>query len=164
MKNGNRRRRRYLRLELDQIDCGIVGELTAEGRLPLAELGRRVNLSPPAVAERVQRLEEAGVIAGYRAVIDPRALGYTLTAIIRMRPVPGRAARVTELALDMPEVVECHRITGEDCFYVRACLRAIEDLNALLDRFQTCGETTTSIVRASPIPYRDPPVLVHERG
>ncbi len=122
------------------------------------ELGRRVNLSPPAVSERVQRLEQAGVITGYRAVIDPRALGYQLTAIVRVKPSPGQLHRIPELALQIPEIGECHRITGEDCFYLKLHLRSIDELTSLLDRFLAYGDTTTSIINASPILHRDPPV------
>src|SRR5258707_4454744 len=100
---------------LDETDRKIIGQLISDGRVSFAELGRRVSLSPPAVAERVQRLERAGVITGYRAEIDPRALGYELTAIVRVKPAPGRLSRIPELALELPEVGECHRITGEDC-------------------------------------------------
>ena len=142
----------------DQTDRRIIGELSAEGRLSFAELGRRVNLSPPAVAERVQRLERSGVIAGYRAEIDPAALGYPLTAIVRVKPAPGQLRRIPELAAEIAQVGECHRITGEDCFYVKLHLRSIDELGDLLDRFLAYGETTTSIVNASPIPRRDPPV------
>src|SRR5262245_26447611 len=136
----------------------IIGELTRDGRLSFAELGRRVNLSPPSVAERVQRLERQGVITGYRAEIDPRALGYPLTAIVRVRPAPGQLARIPELAAEIPQVGECHRITGEDCFFLRLHLRSIEELSELLDRFLAYGETTTSLINATPIARRDPPV------
>ena len=144
--------------KLDSTDRKIIGELTSNGRVSLAELGRRVNLSSPAVAERVQRLERAGVITGYRAEIDPRALGYQLTAIVRIKPGPGQLQRIPELALEIPEVGECHRITGEDCFYLKVHLRSIDELSLVLDRFLTYGETTTSLINASPIPRRDPPI------
>ena len=144
---------------LDQIDRRIIGELATDGRVPFAELGRRVNLSSPAVAERVRRLENAGVITGYRAEIDPRALGYQLTAIVRVKPVGGQLRRIQELAAEVPEVGECHRITGEDCVYMKVHLRTIDDLSELLDRFLAYGETTTSIINASPVPGRNPPVL-----
>ena len=143
--------------KIDQTDRKIIGELTTDGRISLAELGRRVNLSSPAVAERVQRLERAGVITGYRAEVDPRALGYQLTAIVRIKPATGQLPRIPELALEIPEVGECHRITGEDCFFLKLHLRSIEELPAVLDRFLPYGETTTSIVNTSPIPRRDPP-------
>ncbi|TML40691.1 MAG: Lrp/AsnC family transcriptional regulator [Actinobacteria bacterium] len=145
--------------KLDSIDRKIIGELTSDGRVSLAELGRRVNLSSPAVAERVQRLERAGVIIGYHAEIDPRALGYQLTAIVRIKPGPGQLQRIPELALEIPEVGECHRITGEDCFYLKVHVRSIDELSLVLDRFLTYGETTTSLINASPIPRRDPPPI-----
>jgi Lrp/AsnC family leucine-responsive transcriptional regulator len=144
--------------KLDGTDRKIIGELTSDGRVSLAELGRRVSLSSPAVAERVQRLERAGVITGYRAEIDPRALGYQLTAIVRVKPAPGQLPRIPELAVEIEQVGECHRITGEDCFYLKLYLRSIDELSELLDRFLAYGETTTSIVNASPIPRRDPPI------
>jgi Lrp/AsnC family transcriptional regulator, leucine-responsive regulatory protein len=158
MKVGSTRSTRSFPVNLDQTDRKIIGELVTDGRLPLAELGRRVNLSSPAVSERVARLEEAGVITGYRAVIDPRALGYQLTAIVRVKPAPGQLQRIPELALQIPEVGECHRITGEDCFYLKLHLRSIDELTGLLDRFLAFGETTTSIINASPILHREPPI------
>jgi Lrp/AsnC family leucine-responsive transcriptional regulator len=158
MKNGKTISKAVVPVKLDQTDRKIIGVLGADGRIPLAELGRRVNLSPPAVAERVQRLEHARVITGYRAIIDPRALGYQLTAIVRVKPTPGQLPRIPELALQIPEVAECHRITGEDCFYLKVHLRSIEELTTVLDRFLAYGETTTSIINASPILYRDPPI------
>jgi Lrp/AsnC family leucine-responsive transcriptional regulator len=144
--------------EIDQIDRKIIGELVANGRIPFAELGRRVSLSSPAVAERVQRLERAGVITGYRAELDPRALGYQLTAIVRIKPEPRQLNRIPELAAQIPEIAECRRITGDDCFFLTVHLRSIDELGGLLDRFLVYGQTTTSIVNASPIPRRDPPV------
>jgi Lrp/AsnC family leucine-responsive transcriptional regulator len=160
MKNGRTSDQVPQAVHLDQIDRKILVELGANGRLPLAELGRRVNLSSPAVAERVHRLEDGGVITGYRAEIDARALGYELTAIVRVKPVGGQLTRIQELAAQIPVVGECHRITGEDCFYLTVYLRSIEHLSSLLDRFLVFGETTTSIINASPVPRRDPPISI----
>ena len=159
MKHGISRKQSQQTIRLDALDHKIITIIGGEGRIPIAELGRRVNLSSPAVAERVQYLERVGVITGYRAVISPRALGYQLTAIIRVKPAPGQLPRIAALAIQIPEVAECHRITGEDCFYVKAHLRSIEDLSGLLDRFLVYGETTTSIVNSSPVDQRDPPSL-----
>jgi Lrp/AsnC family transcriptional regulator, leucine-responsive regulatory protein len=150
----------YDQPRIDRTDRRIVGELLADGRVSLAELGRRVNLSPSSVAERVRRLEQAGVIVGYRAEVDPRRLGYPLAAIVRVKPQPGQLPRIAELAAAVPEVAECHRITGEDCFYLTVHLRSIEELAPLLDRFLAYGQTTTSIVNGTPIPRRAPPVDV----
>ena len=143
---------------IDETDRRILGELTRDGRVSFAELGRRVNLSAPSVAERVQRLERDGVIAGYRAELDPRALGYPLSAFVRVKPAPGQLKRIPELAAEIPEVGECHRITGEDCFFLKLHLRSIDELSELLDRFLVHGETTTSLINASPVPRRDPPL------
>ncbi|MFL5963026.1 MAG: Lrp/AsnC family transcriptional regulator [Gaiellaceae bacterium] len=159
MKNGNSRVSRSDLPRLDDTDRKIIGQLTSDGRVSFAELGRRVNLSSPAVAERVQRLERAGVITGYRAEIDPRMIGYPLTAIVRVKPAPGQLPRIPELAAEIPEVAECHRITGEDCFFIKVHLRSIDELGSVLDRFLAYGETTTSIVNASPVPRRDPPPM-----
>ena len=143
---------------VDQIDRRILAELSADGRMSLAELGRRVRLSPPAVAERVGRLERSGVITGYHAAVDPRALGYQLTAIVRVKPAARQLPRIPELAEQIPEISECLRITGEDCFFLKVHLRSIDELSPLLDRFLRYGSTTTSIVNGAPIPGRRPPI------
>jgi Lrp/AsnC family transcriptional regulator, leucine-responsive regulatory protein len=142
----------------DDVDLRLVAELQGDGRLSFAELGRRVDLSAPAVAERLGRLEESGVITGYRAVVDPRALGFTLGVIIRIRPAPRELRKVAELAQRTPEVVECHRITGEDCFFMKAYVRDVEHLEEVIDQFAVYGQTTSSIMQTSPVPLRGVPV------
>ena len=139
---------------LDSTDRALLAELQGNARLSIAELGRRVGLSAPAVGERVQRLERTGVITGYHAEVDPRALGFELTALVRIRPIPRQLHKIPELARETPEVVECHRITGEDCFFLRVHLRSIEELEVVLDRFVIFGQTTTSIIQSSPVPRR----------
>jgi Lrp/AsnC family leucine-responsive transcriptional regulator len=145
---------------LDDVNLRLLEELRAEGRIGMAELGRRVGMSAPAVAERVQRLERAGVIAGYHAEIDPGKLGFPVAAIVRIRPAPGQLARIPEVARETPEVVECYRITGEDCFLIKLYLRAIDELEDVLDRFTPYGLTTTSIIHSAPVPRRGPPMRV----
>ena len=159
MKNGNLATTGNDFPILDAVDHKIIGELSNDGRVSFAELGRRTNLSSPAVAERVKRLEQAGVITGYRADIDPRALGYQLTAIVRVKPAVRQLSKIAELAADIPQVEECLRITGEDCFYIKLHLGSIEELPSVLDQFLLYGETTTSIVNATPVPRRQPPAV-----
>jgi len=139
---------------IDATDRRLLAELQADARLSLAELGRRVGLSPPAIAERVQRLERDGVISGYRAEIDPRALGLVLGVVIRIRPSPGQLQNVAELAVETPEVVECRRVTGDDCYVMTAYVRDVVHLEEVIDRFAVLGQTTTSIVQSSPVPRR----------
>jgi Lrp/AsnC family leucine-responsive transcriptional regulator len=143
---------------LDDANLRLLAELQQEARLTFAELGRRVGLSSPAVAERVARLEETGVIKGYRAEIDPRAVGYTLGVVIRIRPAPRELHKVAELAQRTPEVVECHRITGEDCFFMKAYVRDVEHLEEVIDQFVVYGQTTSSIMQTSPVPARGVPL------
>src|SRR5215207_1124154 len=130
---------------------GLLDETT---RLLIAELGRRVRLSSPAVAARRQRLEQSGTIRGYRAEVDPRAVGLYLSAIIRVRPSPGQIENVAERARETPEVVECHRVTGDDCYVMHAHLRDVTHLEEVIDRFTVLGLTTTSIMQSSPVPGR----------
>ena len=127
----------------------------------MAELGRRVNLSAPAVGERVQRMEETGVITGYAAQVDPKAIGYPIAAVVRIRPARRQLHKVPEVARSTPEVVECHRVTGEDCYYAKLHVRDVEELERVIDRFTPYGQTTTSIVQSSPVAGRSiaPPVV-----
>ena len=142
----------------DGTDARLLAELQANARLSNAELGRRVSLSAPAVADRLRRLERDGVIGGYHAEVEPKALGYTLGAIMRIRPSARQLVKVAELARETPEVVECHRITGEDCFFMKLHVRDIEHLEEVLDRFILYGQTTTSIIQSSPVRRRALPV------
>ena len=146
------------RSAVDATNCRLLEELQADARLTMAELGRRVGLSAPAVTERVQRLEQDGVIEGYRARLSPRALGFALSAILRVRPAPRELRKVAELARETPEVVECHRITGDDCYFMKLHVRDVEHLEEVIDRFAPFGQTTTSIMQSSPVPGRGVPL------
>ncbi len=138
-------------VELLRLLCG-------DPRIGTSELARRVGMSAPAVRERVLRLEEAGVIRGYRLELDPAALGYPVCAYVRVRPTPGQLPKVAELARALPQVVECHRVTGEDCFVMKVHLPALDQLDEVLDRFLAFGQTTTSIVQSTPVPPRGLPL------
>jgi Lrp/AsnC family leucine-responsive transcriptional regulator len=139
---------------LDATNLRLLAELQADARVSLAELGRRVGLSSPAVAERVRHLEDEGVITAYRADVDPRRLGYSLGVVIRIRPAPRRLADVAELARQTPEIVECHRVTGDDCYVMTAYVRDVAHLETIIDEFAAYGQTTTSIMQSSPVPRR----------
>ena len=157
-KRSNHETNAYEARILDETNLRVLSELRSDGRLGLAELGRRIGMSAPAVAERVQRLERAGVIAGYRAEIDPAALGFPVSAVVRIRPSPGQLQRIPDIARETAEVGECYRITGEDCYLLRLHLRSIDDLEEVLDRFTPFGLTTTSIIHSTPVQRRGPPI------
>ncbi|SRR6266516_1038430 len=142
---------------LDDLDRRLVGELHGDARLRVAELGRRVGLSPPAVAERLRQLQDSGALR-FRAEVDPRALGYGVCAIIRISPSTRDLRMIPEVAREVPEVTECYRITGEDCYFMKLYLRSINDLEPILDRFTPFGRTTTSIVHSAPVPPRPLPL------
>lgn len=127
-------------------------------RAPISQLARRVGMSNPAVKERILRLQESGILAGYRLELNPRELGYHVTAFVRVRPLPGHLQKIAELAQTIPQVTECHRVTGEDCFILKVFLKEISNLDRVLDKFLAHGQTTTSIVQSSPVPPRSLPL------
>jgi Lrp/AsnC family leucine-responsive transcriptional regulator len=143
---------------LDEVNRRLLAELQGNPRLSMAELARRVGMSAPSVTERVQRLERLGVITGFRMEVDPAALGMPVTAIVRIRPGPGQLPKIAEEARNTPQVVECLRITGEDCFLMKVHGPSIGQLEEILDRFLLYGQTTTSIVVSTPVPARPLPV------
>jgi len=142
---------------LDALDRRIAAELQAEPRLRVAELARRIGLSGPATADRLRRLEETGTLT-YRAEVSPRALGYTLFAIVRISPSGGGLRLIPGIAAEVPAITECYRITGEDCYFMKVFLHSIEELEPILDLFTPHGRTTTSIVHSAPVPPRPLPI------
>src|SRR3954467_15086800 len=138
----------------DATDLRLVTELRGDARLSLAELGRRVGLSAPAVGERLTRLEQSGVIRRHHAGGDPAAVGTPLDVVLRVRPAPRQLAKVADLARSTREITVCHRVTGEDCFVMRVHVRDVTHLEAIIDGFLLYGQTTTSIVQSSPVPGR----------
>src|SRR5438132_10292030 len=140
---------------MDQIGWKLLHELQLNGRLSYAELGRRVGLTTPAVVERVKRMEEAGIVVGYHADIDPSKVGMPITAFIRMSVVGDVFTRLTTVVKNSPEVVECHRGTGADSFIMKVHVRSVEHLESLIDRLTPFGTTSTSIVLSSPVEKRE---------
>ena len=143
---------------LDADDRAIVRALAEDARVSNKELAERVGIAQSTCLTRVRALREHGVIRGYHADVDPRALGYTLSAYLRIRPAAQMIGKVAELAQRTPEVTECHRVTGEDCFVMRLHVRDVIHLEELIDRFVLYGQTTTSILQTSPVPGRGPAI------
>jgi Lrp/AsnC family leucine-responsive transcriptional regulator len=131
---------------LDSIGWKILIELQTDARIPFAELGRRVGLSTPAVIERVHRLEETEIITGYRAQVDPAKVGYSILAYIRVNVVGDFLPRIVKISREMPEVLECHRITGADSFIMKVAVKSVNELQALIDGLTPFVGTTTAIV------------------
>jgi Lrp/AsnC family leucine-responsive transcriptional regulator len=143
---------------LDATNLSILRALIDDPRIAMSALARHVGMSAPAVTERVQRLQDAGVIRGARLDVDQSALGLGITAFVRVRPMPGQLLNIAELARETPEIVECHRVTGEDCFIMKVLVGRVELLEAVLDEILRYGNTTSSIVQSTPVPLRAPPL------
>lgn len=149
---------------LDEVDHRILVELEADARLSTADLARRVGMSAPAVRDRIGRLELSGVIRGYHVDIDPAARGLPIAVWVRIRPSPGQLPRVADLAAATPEVSQCYRVSGEDCFLLAVHVPTIEALEGVLDRFLPYGTTTSSFVVATPVPPRPPAAGARDGG
>lgn len=139
---------------MDEIDKGIITELQQDARTSFAELGRRVGLTTPAVIERVRKLEDAGIITGYRAVIDPAKVGLPITAFVRMSITGVDYSHIIEVAESSAEVLECHRGTGGDSFIMKVAVASVDHLQQVIDRLVPYGITTTTIVLSSPVKRR----------
>lgn len=136
---------------LDPTDRRLLRELQADARLSFSELARRVGMSTPAVAERIRRLEDAGVITGYRAAVDRGQIGRALGAFLRLTTQATNFQRVIALCGSLDAVVECHHITGEDCFLIRLAVSSVAELEDVIARFRRFGTAHTSVVLSSPV-------------
>ncbi|MGV1906112.1 Lrp/AsnC family transcriptional regulator [Agrobacterium cavarae] len=139
---------------LDDVDKRILELLSNDGRMSVKDLAQHVGLSAPSTSERIKRLEERGVIRGFTVEIEPASIGFTLQAIIRVRPLPGKLHVVQQLIEAIPEISECDKVTGDDCFIARLHVRSIEELDTILDRIADKAETNTSIVKLQPVKRR----------
>lgn len=144
---------------LDAVDRSIVEALATDARLSLKELAARAGLSSPSCSERLRRLEERGVLAGYSAEVALEALGYPLQAIVRVRPLPGMLHIVEKLIQETPEITECDKVTGDDCFICRMAVRSMGDLDRILDKISEKSQTNTSLVKSTPVKRRLPPFV-----
>ncbi len=147
---------------LDETGWHILEALQENARLSFSELGQRVGLSSPAVAERVRRLEDAGIITGYRAEVNTAKIGYPITAIMRMNSQGDRCARLNAFIREIPEILECYRVTGDDCHVMKVMVSSVEHLESLIDRLSVHGQVTTSIVLSTPVSRRIATRVVHD--
>jgi Lrp/AsnC family transcriptional regulator, leucine-responsive regulatory protein len=152
------RRKKYLNGALDKIDLAILETLAKDARTPMRELAERVGLSAPSVTERVRRLEEVGVISGYRVDVNPAAVGKPIGAYLRVRPLPGELERVAKLLAALPEVTACDRVTGDDCFIAKVHVGNMENLERVINRLLPYAATNTSIIVSTPVDPRLPPL------
>ncbi|MCP2168769.1 Lrp/AsnC family transcriptional regulator [Goodfellowiella coeruleoviolacea] len=139
---------------LDTTDWAILAELQQDGRVPITELGRRVNLSASATAERVRRLENAGIITGYRATVDLDGVGYGVLAVVRLKYPGNQHQPLHRLLAERTEILECLRTTGEDCYTLKVAATSMRHLEQVIDELTAFGTTTTNIVYRQTLPYR----------
>jgi len=149
-----------LHTPLDGVDRRILAELQHDGRLSFNELSRRVNLSAPAVAERVRRLTDRGVITGYHAHVDPAAAGLPVTALVRMECFGAHCLLRERSALELPEILQAHRVTGDDCCVLLIAVRSMERFEEIIDRLAEHGRPSSTMVLSSPVSWS--PVRVPE--
>jgi len=145
-------------LGLDEIDQRMLESLARNARISLKELAEAASLSSPSAAERLRRLEERGIISAFTVDIAPEAIGYPLQAIVRIRPLPGQLHVVERIIQETPEFIECDKVTGDDCFIGRLVVRSMSELDGILDRITERAETNTSMIKATPVKRRLPPL------
>lgn len=141
-------------MNIDPISWKILNAVQNDGRISLKSLAAEVGLSLPATSERLKRLEEAGVISGYRAIVYPESIGYTVTAVIGMTTPKPDKARLLAILEAMPEVIECLHVTGQDSYVLRVVTRDLQHLEDFVGSINKYGETRTSIVMSQPIRMR----------
>ena len=149
-------RSRYVTRPLDKIDRAIIAALTENGRMTIRELAAQIGLSSPSIKERIHKMEDAGAIRGYTVVVDPKVFGLGVIAHVRMHAMPGEVKRVAQMLIDLPEVVEADRVTGEDCFLAKVIVRDIQELQSVVDQFLPFSSTDTAIVQSTTVVRRLP--------
>ncbi|NRP84240.1 HTH-type transcriptional regulator LrpC [Ensifer adhaerens] len=143
---------------LDETDQRMLEALARNARISLKELAEAAGLSSPSAAERLRRLEERGVISAFTVDIAPEAIGYPMQAIVRIRPLPGQLHVVERIIQETPEFIECDKVTGDDCFIGRLVVRSMGELDGILDKITERAETNTSMIKATPVKRRLPPL------
>ncbi|MFF9428093.1 Lrp/AsnC family transcriptional regulator [Streptomyces sp. NPDC014746] len=141
---------------IDTTDWAILSEVQRDGRIAYTELARRVNLSASATKERVRRLEESGVITGYRAEVDLERIGYAVLAVVRLKYPGTRHEPLRRLLGERAEILECLRTTGDDCYVLKVATTSMAHLEEIVDLLAEFGSTTTHLVLSRPLPARGP--------
>lgn len=136
---------------MDITDYRIIEILQDDGRVSMKDLGKIVGLTSPAVSERVKRLEEAGVIEGYKAIVNPDALGRVIKAFIHISLANNKYSEFLETAKKDPRIVECHHVTGDDCSLLKVMVKDMYELEAVIDSIKRIGSTKTSVILSTPI-------------
>ncbi|MCC2617756.1 Lrp/AsnC family transcriptional regulator [Aestuariibacter halophilus] len=149
---------------LDHLDTAILSSLDADARASFADIGKQIGLSGPAVGERVRRLKEQGVISGFGVRLDLRELGYSLQALVRVKPRSGQLHTVERMIQQQPRFMSCDRVTGEDCFVAKLALVDVAELDDILRELHDLAETHTSIIKSSLFDVRQPPLLPQRQG
>jgi len=143
---------------MDKVDKQILRSLAANSRISLKALAAEVGLAAPSTSDRLRRLEERGQIMGYTINVDLQRLGYGVVAMVRINPQPGKLRVVERLIVANAAIIECDKVTGEDCFFARMCLKSVDDIDAALESFHDHAQTVTCIVKSQPIRRRLPPL------
>lgn len=136
---------------LDRIGLKILAALQENARMPLSRISSKVGLSAPAVAERVRKLEEAGIVKGYHARIDPAAMGQSVSAFIHLTTDTRHYPAVKALAADLPQITSCHHISGDASFIMRVCVDGLPALESVVSRLSPFGQTRTAIILSTPV-------------
>ena len=149
---------RIQKLLLDDVDGRLLDILHQDARTSIADLARALNMSAPSVSERLKRLKESGVIQDFTIAVDPKMLGYALSFYVRIRPLPGQLSKVVAMIQALESIVECDRVTGDDCFIAKVHVRSTDELEHMIDQLLPYAQTNTSLIQSSPVKRRLPPL------
>lgn len=147
------------KLVLDDVDVRLLSILHQDARTSIADMARALNMSAPSISERLKRLKESGVIQGFTITVDPKMLGYGLSFYMRIRPLPGHLSKVVSLIQAIAEIVECNRVTGDDCFIAKIHVRSTDELEHIIDQLIPYAQTNTSLIQSSTVQRRLPPLF-----
>ena len=141
---------------MDTLDLKILASLDADARRSYADLARELDVSQPTIADRIRRLESRGVVRGTMLCVDYARLGFTVNAFVRLRSTPSHKQGLVEVAREIPQIIEMHQVTGEDCMIARVVARSVDELGGILERLSAFAQPNTSVVLQTPIPLRNP--------